>query len=182
MSNDLDLTTSRLRDAYAGLLDAAATVAQAPTPREPTDGGWNADQILAHVAILTATTLRAAASVAAGEHSTYDNRISHDTWTLGHVLAVAGGSAELRNRVRIQSEALRAFAGSLGQAELETLLPTRLVSHGALLVDQPMALGDLLNGLADIEIPGHTAQLLALQLPGPSEGVTCGGHERDQHR
>jgi hypothetical protein len=154
--------STRLRGAYAAFLDAATTVAETPDVPDPSAGEWNADQIVAHVSILTATTLRAAAAVSSGEHTTYDNRISHDEWTLGHVLRAAGGSAALLERIRVQAEALCGYAPALGQADLETLLPTRLISHGAVLVDQPLALGVLLDGFADNEVPGHTAQLLAL--------------------
>jgi hypothetical protein len=154
--------TTRLGHAFAAFVEAATKVAEAPVAANPPDGEWNADQIVAHVSILTATTLRAAAAISSGEHTTYDNRISHEEWTLGHVLRAAGGSAALLERVRVQAEALCGYATALGQADLETLLPTRLISHGAVLVDQPLALGVLLDGFADNEIPGHTSQLLAL--------------------
>jgi hypothetical protein len=42
------------------------------------------------------------------------------------------------------------------------------------LVDRPTALGDLLTGLAEVELPGHTAQLLAL-LPGAAGPETAAG-------
>jgi hypothetical protein len=41
-------------------------------------------------------------------------------------------------------------------------VPTLLVSNGTLLVDQPLPLRDLVTGLAQTELPGHTTQLLAL--------------------
>jgi hypothetical protein len=56
----------------------------------------------------------------------------------------------------------------LSEAELGTLVPTLLLSNGAVLADQPLPLRDLLSGLADAELPGHTAQLLALL---PDEAV-----------
>jgi hypothetical protein len=50
----------------------------------------------------------------------------------------------------------------LGEAELDTLLPTLLLSNSEVLVDQPVPLRDLITGLAEVEIPGHTKQILAL--------------------
>ena len=50
----------------------------------------------------------------------------------------------------------------LSEAELDTLVPTLLLSNGTVLVDQPMPLRDLVTGLAEAELPGHTKQLLAL--------------------
>ena len=55
------LDTAPLQDAYRALLDAAAIVDDADDPSPaPQDGGWNADQILAHVSLVSATTIASA--------------------------------------------------------------------------------------------------------------------------
>jgi hypothetical protein len=41
-------------------------------------------------------------------------------------------------------------------------VPTLLLSNDTLLVNQPMPLRELITGLAEVELPGHTKQLLAL--------------------
>ena len=41
-------------------------------------------------------------------------------------------------------------------------MPTRLLSNGVCLVDGVLPLRDLIGGLAEVELPGHTKQLLAL--------------------
>ncbi|MGP3915227.1 hypothetical protein [Nonomuraea sp. 10N515B] len=158
------LDTTPLRNAYRALLDAAATLADSgDTSPAPPAGEWNADQILAHVAIVTATTIAAAASVASATNATYDNRIAQDTWTIERVIARAGGNAGLRERVRLQGDALCALGGpALSEAELGTPVPTLLLSNGTVLVDQLVPLRDLITGLADVELPTHTKQLLAL--------------------
>ena len=163
------MDTAPLQDAYRALLDAAATVADSgDTSPAPPAGEWNADQILAHVSILNATTIAAVSSVASGANTTYDNRIALDTWTIGRVISLAGGNAGLRNRIRLQGDALCALGGPvLSEAELDTLVPTLLLSNDTLLVNQPMPLRDLIAGLADVELPAHAAQLLAL-LPSSS--------------
>ena len=43
-----------------------------------------------------------------------------------------------------------------------TAVPTVLVSHGTTLVDQPLSLREIIGGLVDVELPGHTQQLRAL--------------------
>ncbi|HEY0690033.1 MAG TPA: hypothetical protein VGD71_13455 [Kribbella sp.] len=156
--------TTPLQDAYRALLDAAARVAESgDTSSSPPTGEWNADQILAHVAIVNAATIAAASSIAAGANTTYDNRIALDTWTIERVIALAGGNVGLRDRIRLQGDALCALGGpALSEAELDTLVPTLLLSNDAVLVDQPMPLRDLITGLAEVELPGHTEQLLAL--------------------
>jgi len=156
------MNTTPIRDAYRVFLDAAATVA-GTGPSTPPPGEWNADQILAHVSIVSAATIAAAANVAAGVNATYDNRVAHDSWTLDHVVTLAGGNAGLQDRIRRQGEALAAFdSAGLSDVELDTLVPARLISKGAALVDGPLRLRDILTGIADSELPGHTAQLLAL--------------------
>jgi hypothetical protein len=152
-----------LRDAYRTLLDAAAAVAKADPAPIPPAGEWNADQILAHVSIVNAATISTLSAITSGRHATYDNRVSHDAWTLAHVIDVAGGNEGLRERIRAQAEALCALAGpTLSEAELDTLVPSRLVSKDTIMVDQPLPLRDIITGLADVELPGHAAQLHAL--------------------
>lgn len=160
------MDTTKLRHAYDALLDAAGTVANAgdACPAPPA-GEWNADQILAHVSIVTAVTLGAACAVASGANTTYENRTALDTWTLDRITERAGRNAGLRSRVRGQADALCALGElSLSEAELDTQVPTLLLSNGTVLVDHLLPLRDLITGLADMEVPNHTKQLLALLL------------------
>lgn len=153
-----------LQSSFRALLDAAATVAAAgDTIGTPSAGEWNAEQILAHVAIVNATTIATAASIAAGTNTAYDNRIAHDPWTIERLITLAGGLTGLQERIRRQGDALSAFDGAgLSEAELDTLVPTLLVSHDTVMVNQPLPLRDLLTGLTESELPGHTQQLLDL--------------------
>ncbi|MFF0497660.1 hypothetical protein ACFYU5_14725 [Nocardia aobensis] len=157
------LDTTSLGDAYRTLLEAADTVADSNQTIALAPGEWNADQILGHVCLITAATIAAASAVAAGEHTTYDNRIALDIWTIDRVIELAGGSTGLRDRLHRQAGVLCSLSGpALSDTELDTLVPTRLLSNDAVLVDQPLPLRDLIIGLADVELPGHTQQLLAL--------------------
>jgi hypothetical protein len=60
----------------------------------------------------------------------------------------------------------------LSEAELDTLVPTLLLSHDTALVDQPVPLRNLISGLAEVELPGHTEQLLALWPEGARAAVS----------
>jgi hypothetical protein len=163
-----------LLDAYRALLDAAATVADSgdASPVSPA-GEWNADQILAHVTIVNAVTIGAVSGVAGGASATYDNRMALDAWTIERAITSAGGNAGLRERIRLQGDALCALGGQmLSEAELSALVPTLLLSNGTVLVDQPVPLRNLIAGLADVELPGHTRQLLALVPAGATAGAT----------
>jgi len=155
------MDTTPLRDAYRELIDAAVAVADAGPGTPPPPGEWDADQVLAHVCLVTAATIASTACIAAGTDTTYDNRAASDTWTIDRLVDRAGGTAGLRERLRVQGDALCALGGSMGEPELETPVPTLLLSHGAVLVEQPLRLRELLHGLADGELPGHRRQLLA---------------------
>lgn len=161
------MDTMPLRDAYRALLDAALDVADAGDAERvaPADGEWNADQIMAHVSIVSTMTLAAVSAVAAGTKTTYDNRLAHDGWTLDHIIERAGGSTGLHDRIRLQGDALCALANgaALSETELDTPIPTLLLSQAKVRVDEAVALRDILNGLATMEIPGHTRQLSALR-------------------
>ncbi len=167
------MDTIPLRDAYRALLDAAATVADSGEPGlVPPAGEWTADQILAHVAIVNAGTIAAVSAIASGANTTYDNRIALDTWTIDRLIALAGGNAGLRDRIRLQADALCTLGGpAMSEAELSTLVPTRLLSNDTVLLDQPVPLRDLIAGLAEVELPGHTEQLLALLPSGTRAGA-----------
>ncbi|HUN71870.1 MAG TPA: hypothetical protein VMU52_06120 [Steroidobacteraceae bacterium] len=168
------MDTTGLRDAYRALLGAAASVADYsgdPAPLPPA-GEWSADQILAHIAIINATTIGAVAAVSSGANTTYDNRMALDTWTIDRLIALTGGNAGLRDRIRCQADALCTLGGPmLSDDELNALVPTRLLSNDTVLVDQPVPLRDLITGLAEMELPGHTRQLLALLPDGPATEI-----------
>jgi len=156
--------TNPLRDAYRILLDAAATVADTgDTSAAPPAGEWNADQILAHIASVDAGIIAAAYAVASGANTTYDNRTSLDTWTIERVIALAGDNVGLRDRIRLQGDALCTLSEQvLSETELDTLVPTLLLSADNLQVDQPVPLRALISGLAEDHLPRHAEQLLAL--------------------
>jgi len=163
----MDITP--LQKAIHELLDSAAMVADSGETVASPDGEWNADQILAHVSVVTATTITTVAAVASGANSTYDNRIALDTWTLGRVVAHAGGQAGLRERIRDQGDALCALcAMGVSETELDTQVPTLLLSNDTVMVDQLLPLRDIIGGLADVELPNHAKQLRSL-LPRAAE-------------
>ena len=56
-------------------------------------------------------------------------------------------------------------AGQLDELPAALLDPVLLVSDGAVVVDQPLPLSALIEGLATDHVPGHTRQLLDLRRP-----------------
>ena len=157
-----DPDVQALAAAYRDLLDAARSVA-ATGEAGPPPGEWRADQVLAHVALVSAATIAAVCSVASGAVAAYDNRIAQDAWTIERVITLDGGSGALVRRIGLQADALCALVSGLTARELATPLPTILVSHDTLVLQDSVPLQNLIDGLTTSELPGHAGQLRALQ-------------------
>ncbi|MCX4740955.1 hypothetical protein ACK389_00330 [Streptomyces antibioticus] len=68
-----------------------------------------------------------------------------------------------RAQLNAQADALCGLGGPmLSETELDTPVPALLLSNGKVVVDQPVPLRGIITGLAEVELPGHTRQLLAL--------------------
>ena len=156
------MDTTALRAAYDRFLAAAAL----PDLGRAQDGGWDADQVLAHVLSVDAGIAASALGVVAGARPGFDNRIALDAANLARIVAEHGGRTGLIAAVRNQGAVLCDVAGRLGDGPAAVLLPTLLVSDGEVLVDQPVSLGTLVDGLAADHLPRHTQQLLDLRAPG----------------
>lgn len=148
------MDTAPLRMAYEVLLEVAATVDRVDEERRmPPAGEWTADQILAHIACVDAGTIAAASTVASGSVPIYDNRTWLDTWTLERVRASIGCNEQLRKRIRVQGQSLCRLGQELSEIELDTLVPTLLLSGDSVVVDQLMPLRALISGLASDHLP-----------------------------
>ncbi|MFP3989673.1 hypothetical protein U9R90_19800 [Streptomyces sp. E11-3] len=158
------MDTTALRGAYDRLLDAAA----GPDLGDAGDGGWNADQILAHLLSVDAAIAAVALGVVSGSRPTFDNRISLDTWNLDRIIAEHSGRADLTDHVRGQATVLCDIADQLNEQAASVLVPTFILSNGALVLDQPVPLAGLIDGLADDHVPVHTQQLLDLRVTAPA--------------
>jgi hypothetical protein len=153
-------STTALRSAYEQFLDVAAT----PGLGDAADGGWNADQVLAHVLSVDAAATAVALGVASGSRPTFDNRICLDGWNLDRIIAEHSGRAELIAHVRSQAAVLCDVADQLNEKAASVLVPSFLMSGDEVVLDQPVSLADLVNGLAESHVPGHTRQLVDLRL------------------
>lgn len=128
----------------------------------PPDGEWTAEQILAHVACADTAISSVALQVAAGERPGYDNRRSLDPMNLGRLIAGAGGLAGLADLVEASGEMLAAAARALAPADCAVRVPVLIVSGDQVLVDEPWALGDLVQGAGTVHVPRHADQLRSL--------------------
>lgn len=154
------MDTTALRSAYDRLLDTAAI----PDLGDAGDGGWNADQILAHLLSVDAAITAVALGVVSGSRPTFDNRISLDAWNLDRIIAEHSGRAELIDHVRSQAGVLCDIADQLKGEATSVLVPSLVLSNGALVLDQPIPLAGLIDGLAEDHVPVHAQQLLDLRV------------------
>ncbi|UYM05095.1 hypothetical protein [Solicola gregarius] len=153
------MDTTALRAAYGPLLEVAAE----PDLGEAADGGWNADQVLAHVLSVDAAVTATALAVVSGSRPTFDNRTSLDRANLNRIIDSYGNRARLAEHVRAQSVVMCDVADRLADDDAAVMVPAFLVSNDAVAVDQPITLRALIDGLADSHVPGHTQQLRDLR-------------------
>lgn len=157
------MDATALRTAYDRLLDAAAI----PDLGDAGDGGWNADQILAHLLSVDAAIAAVALGVVSGSRPTFDNRTSLDAWNLDRIIAEHSGRADLIDHVRRQAAVLCDIADQLTEEAASVLVPSLILSNDALLLDQPIPLAGLIDGLAENHVPVHAQQLLDLRVAVP---------------
>ena len=129
----------------------------------PSAGEWDADQILAHVALGAVSGGAAALAIAAGQRAVYDNRASLDEWNLRRMVSEAAGTGGMAGVVRRYGELLCDIAAGLTERDLDVSLPILIISKDEVLVDEPRPLRSLLAGLTGIHLAGHAEQLRGLR-------------------
>jgi hypothetical protein len=139
-------------------------VEEATTGRfdRPTDGGWTAEQIVAHVARNNEELIAVTEAVLAGEETSYDNREMVDTRRLDAYIASYGGLRGLADRVAQTVFVLRDLTDRLGTRG-ETPVPSRIQDGDEVPVDGPVPWATMLevNGVRHTAM--HLEQLRALR-------------------
>jgi hypothetical protein len=152
------MDSTALRAGYARLFD----VANSPEFGDAADGGWNADQLLAHLLSVDAGITAVAIGVVAGSRPAFDNRVSLDRWNLARIVGEHADRAALIDSVRRTAAVLCDVVDQLNDAAAQVLVPSLLVSNDVVALDQPLTLESLIDGLATDHLPRHTQQLLEL--------------------
>lgn len=128
----------------------------------PTDGGWSAEQIVAHVARNNEALIAATEALMAGEAVSFDNREVTDTAGLDAYIASYGGLRGLADRVAQTVAVLRDLAVRLGDRG-DTRVPVRIQDGDVVAVDGPFPWARLLQLNAEGHVPEHLDQLRALR-------------------
>ena len=153
------MDVTRMRQAHEDFLAVAEAGGFGPPPA----GEWDADRILAHVALGEISGASAALAIAAGQRPVYDNRPSLDEWNLQRLVGEARGAGDMTSLVRRYGELLCDIAAGLTERELEVSLPVLIISKDQVLVDEPRPLRALLAGLGEVHLPAHAEQLRGLR-------------------
>lgn len=152
------MDTTGLRTAYKSFLAVARTERFSPPP--PLE--WTAAQLLAHIVAGDTAITAVALAVAAGERPSYDNRPSLDRWNLARIWAAAGDLPALIDLVKQRGQLLCQVAEQLTDAEADVAVPTLIISNDEVMLDSPLPLRGLIDGLGQVHLPRHAEQLAAL--------------------
>jgi hypothetical protein len=152
------MDTTGLRTAYKSFLAIARTERFGPPP--PPE--WTAAHLLAHIIAGDTAITAVALAVAAGERPSYDNRPSLDRWNLARICAAAGDLPALTDLVEQRGQLLCRVAEQLTDAEADVAVPTLIISNDEVMLDSPLPLHGLIDGLGQVHLPRHAEQLAAL--------------------
>src|SRR5579864_504885 len=131
--------TDDTRRAYADFIDAA----QRGHFQRPTQPGWDAEMVLAHVIVGDRLIAEAAAKVITGAPVHFDNLASQSEPYLRAVVAAAGDWQGLVATLKRGGEELAGVIDSLTPEQLATPIPCRIVSDNAVVIDAPFPLQHL---------------------------------------
>ncbi|GIH13510.1 hypothetical protein [Rugosimonospora africana] len=149
-------------DAYADFIEEAGR----GSFRAPADGGWTAEQIVAHVASTNEQLIATTEAVLAGHDASFDNREATGDRQLRAYVASYGGLRGLADRVAITVAVLRDLTGQLGPLE-DTPVPTRIQEGDRVMLDGPTPWGRVLQINEVQHTGGHLEQLRALREDEP---------------
>jgi hypothetical protein len=145
-------------DAYADFIEEAGR----GSFRAPADGGWTAEQIVAHVASNNEQLIAATEAVLAGRDASYDNREALGDRELLRYAASYGGLRGLADRVAVTVAVLRDLAGQLGPLG-DTPVPARVRDGDHLVLDGPTPWVRVLRANETEHAEAHLKQLRALR-------------------
>ena len=152
------MNAEELRLAYENVI----TDAKAATYGRPPAGEWDAELIVAHLIANDGLLAAALGEALAGHSPTYDNHPACDVDGLSRIVAAVGGVDALVDQLRSTSSLVIDLASKLDDAQLATMIPTRIVDGDIVQVDQPLALGAILRAQTALHLPSHRDQLAAL--------------------
>jgi hypothetical protein len=148
-----------MEDAYPEFIQEAVAGRYGP----PADGGWTAEQVVAHVARTNEDLIATTEAVLAGERPDYDNREVTDAAELDRYAAGYGGMHGLADRVAETVAVLRDLADWMGRRG-DVTLKVRIQDGGRTVIDGPVPWSEILAHNSGPHLAMHLAQLRALRV------------------
>jgi uncharacterized protein YndB with AHSA1/START domain len=149
------------REAYRTFFTEAEAGGFGPAP----EGEWGAERVVAHLAVNDGLMAAACRSLIHRQPPRLENGVSNDVAVLDRLVdACAGDLGRLVTVGRQRAEQLALLLARLDGEQRETPVPTRLVDHGTVVVDEPRPWWSLAVGVSTrYHLPAHTEQLRALR-------------------
>lgn len=130
----------------------------------PSDAGWSAEQVVAHVALNDLAMTAVAQALVHREQPTFENRTCQVAETLTVLAAASGGLDHLIDFGRRCAVQAMAAAARLDQEQLSQEVACRFEHDGELVMEQSMPWGQVAIEIqAARHLPGHTEQLQNLR-------------------
>lgn len=133
----------------------------------PPEGEWDADHVLAHVAMNDAAMLAVSHAIIHGRPGRLENQTCQDRDAMAAWIAGCGDRAGLIARGRDAARQLLAVLARLSADQRATEVPCRLTHDGRLVVDEPRPWESMaIAGQAGFHLPAHIGQLRDLRADG----------------
>ena len=129
---------------------------------DPTDGGWPAEVVAAHVAMNNDLIAATAEQVAEGAEVSYDNAGTIDEVTLAAYATSVGGLAGLAGEIERSAARLAAARDALG-AKADTPVHVVIRDGGTIVQDGPIPIGAFIDGNATFHLRLHHEQIKAME-------------------
>ncbi len=156
--NAPDLTD--LASAYTEFFE----VAESYVFGSPAEGEWDAEQILAHVALNDAAMLAVCQSIVHGRSARFENLTSQEPEVLLRWTAAAGSKDRLVERGRETARTLQSALSRLSSEQLSTHVDCRVAHDGEIVLNGPRRWRSIaIETQAAMHLPAHTAQLRDLR-------------------
>lgn len=151
---------NELAAAYDAFLAEATRGGFGPGP----EGEWNADQILAHVALNDAAMVAVCQALVHGRQARFENIVCQDPQILADAIDNAGSRDELIARAQAAATATMAAVRRLSPDQLATEVHCHLLHDGNVMVDGPRPWGAVaIEVQAGMHLPAHITQLQNLR-------------------
>ncbi|MEZ5243477.1 MAG: SRPBCC domain-containing protein [Acidimicrobiales bacterium] len=130
----------------------------------PPEGEWNAEQVVAHVALNDGAMLGVCQALVHGGELRFDNLACHEPAALGRWIESCGTPDVMLGRVRQSSRQLLAAIARLSADQRATSVHCHLVHAGSVVLDEPRPWGVVaVDVQAGHHLPAHVEQLRNLR-------------------